>query len=199
MCRAVRSTGSRFGDDGAHRLIIGFGTDEAALMCLRELQRQDRARGCCLMAGGRPRAEIDLGLVERSAHIGCTNDEIVALLGIGRSTFYDRLKDDPELQAVIDRGRAVGRATLRRLQWQGAENGNATMLVWLGKNMLSQTDKIENSGTTDVNTRLIVELVGDAAPAIEHEKQQQRFTPRLVTGDVVWKGVTPMARALINR
>ena len=65
--------------------------------------------------------------------------------------------------------------------------------------MLSQTDKIENSGTTDVNTRLIVELVGDAAPAIEHEKQQQRFTPRLVTGDVVWKGVTPMARALINR
>ena len=37
--------------------------------------------------GGRPRAEIDLGLVERSAHIGCTNDEIVALLGIARSTF----------------------------------------------------------------------------------------------------------------
>ena len=125
--------------------------------------------------GGRPRAEIDLGLVERSAHIGCTNDEIVALLGIGRSTFYDRLKDDPELQAVIDRGRAVGRATLRRLQWQGAENGNATMLVWLGKNMLSQTDKIENSGTTDVNTRLIVELVGDARydAGVAREKHAQ--------------------------
>ena len=129
--------------------------------------------------GGRPRVEIDLGLVERSAHIGCTNDEIVALLGIGRSTFYDRLKDDPELQEVIDRGRAVGRATLRRLQWQGAESGNPTMLIWLGKQMLDQKDKLENSGTMDTNTRLIVELVGDPAPAVEHAPQQPRHVAAL--------------------
>ena len=123
--------------------------------------------------------EIDLGLVERSAHIGCTNDEIVALLGIGRSTFYDRLKDDPELQEVIDRGRAVGRATLRRLQWQGAESGNPTMLIWLGKQMLDQKDKLENSGTMDTNTRLIVELVGDSTPAVEHAPQQPRHVAAL--------------------
>jgi hypothetical protein len=126
--------------------------------------------------GGRPRVEIDLGLVERSAQIGCTNDEIVALLGIGRSTFYDRLKDDPELQEVIDRGRAVGRATLRRMQWQAAENGNPTMLIWLGKQMLDQKDKVENSGTMDTNTRLWgVHLTGvrDLPPRAARRRSRQ--------------------------
>ena len=124
---------------------------------------------------GRPRAEIDLAIVERSAAIGCTVDEISALLGIGRRTFYDHLRDDPELQAVLDRGRDTGRATLRRMQWQGAESGNATMLIWLGKQLLDQKDKLENSGTIDTNTRLIVELVGEPAPQqIEHEPDRPR-------------------------
>jgi hypothetical protein len=101
-----------------------------------------------------------------------------------------RLKDDPELQEVIDRGRAVGRATLRRMQWQAAENGNPTMLIWLGKQMLDQKDKVENSGTMDTNTRLIVELVGDPAPQqVEHDKQQRQAAPRLVNSNVIeWKG-----------
>jgi hypothetical protein len=29
---------------------------------------------------------------------------------------------------------------LRRLQWKGAEAGNPTMLIWLGKQMLGQRD-----------------------------------------------------------
>jgi len=101
-----------------------------------------------------------------------------------------RLKDDPELQEVIDRGRAVGRATLRRMQWQAAENGNPTMLIWLGKQMLDQKDKVENSGTMDTNTRLIVELVGDPAPQqVEHDKQQRQAAPRRVNSNVIeWKG-----------
>jgi hypothetical protein len=36
--------------------------------------------------------------------------------------------------------------------------------------------------------RVIVEFVGEpAAPAVDHAPQQQRFAPRLVTGDVEWK------------
>jgi hypothetical protein len=132
--------------------------------------------------------EIDMGLVERSARIGCTNEEIVALLGCNRNTFYRHLKEDPTLKETIDRGREGGKAALRRFQWQNAENGNPTMQIWLGKQMLDQKDKLENSGTTDVNTRLIVELVGDAAPAIEHDRREpERFRPRLVN-DVEFKG-----------
>jgi hypothetical protein len=47
------------------------------------------------------------------------------VLGIGRRTFYDHLRDDPDLQAVLDRGRDTGRATLRRPQWQRAEAGTS--------------------------------------------------------------------------
>jgi IS5 family transposase len=36
---------------------------------------------------------------------------------------------------------ASGRAKLRRLQWEAAESGNITMLIWLGKNILGQKDK----------------------------------------------------------
>lgn len=55
--------------------------------------------------------------------IGCTADEIAALLGIARATFYLNLERDPEFQRVIDEARASGRATLRRLQWQRANGG----------------------------------------------------------------------------
>jgi hypothetical protein len=137
--------------------------------------------------GSRP-IEIDMTLVERAAHIGCTNSEIAALLGIQRDTLQKRLRSDPDLKELMDRGREGGKAALRRFQWQNAENGNPTMQIWLGKQMLDQKDKLENSGTTDVNTRLIVELVGDAAPAIEHDRREpERFRPRLVN-DVEFKG-----------
>lgn len=138
-------------------------------------------------AGGRPFAEFDMGVVERAASIGCTNNEMAALLGVAHSTFYERLKQDPELQEVIDRGRETGKASLRRTQWAVAESGNPTMLIWLGKQWLDQKDKLENSGSIDTGMRVIVELVGDPAPAIEHAPQERRFTPRLV-GDVEWKG-----------
>ena len=43
----------------------------------------------------------------------------------------------------------TGRATLRRLQWQRANGGADTMLIWLGKQMLGQKDKVE---TEAINT-----------------------------------------------
>lgn len=32
---------------------------------------------------------------------------------------------------------------LRQLQWRAADNGNITMLIWLGKQELGQTEKVE--------------------------------------------------------
>ena len=37
----------------------------------------------------------------------------------------------------------AGKASLRRTQWKTATGGNPTMQIWLGKNMLGQTDKQE--------------------------------------------------------
>lgn len=34
---------------------------------------------------------------------------------------------------------------LRQLQWKACESGNVTMLIFLGKNMLGQQDRIEET------------------------------------------------------
>ena len=69
------------------------------------------------------------------------------MLGVARATFYLNLERDPEFQRIIDEARASGRATLRRLQWQRANGGSDTMLIWLGKQMLGQKDKVETEAT----------------------------------------------------
>jgi hypothetical protein len=96
--------------------------------------------------GGRPPKPIDREVMKRAAGIGCNVAEIAALNGISFVQFYQRLKTDPTLQAELDEARNNGRATLRRYQWQRAAAGSDTMLIWLGKNMLEQTDKHELTG-----------------------------------------------------
>jgi len=89
---------------------------------------------------GRPKAEIDYGVAEELAAIGATLDEMAAVLGAVKSTIKDRMASDPEFAERIERGRARGQTTLRRHQWQQAEAGNPTMLIWLGKQLLGQRD-----------------------------------------------------------
>jgi hypothetical protein len=89
---------------------------------------------------GRPPAIIDLVTVERAASIGCPVEEIAALLGIGRRTLYDHIERDPAVADALEKGRGTGRATIRRMQWEKAQAGDTSMLIWLGKVMCGQKD-----------------------------------------------------------
>jgi hypothetical protein len=95
---------------------------------------------------GAPRKKLDLVVMRRAASIGCNAEEIAALLGIGRATFYTHLERDASLQEDLERAADSGKATLRRMQWQRAAAGSDTMLIWLGKNMLNQTDRQQLTG-----------------------------------------------------
>ena len=97
---------------------------------------------------GRPPAEIDLGAVERAASIGCSKEEISAILGIVKQTLYNHMEKNPAILEAIERGQEKGRATLRRLQWEGAKEHNQTMLISLGKQFLGQRDtqNVQNLG-----------------------------------------------------
>jgi hypothetical protein len=90
--------------------------------------------------GGRPSAVIDLLTVERAASIGCPVEDIAALLGIGRATLYDHIERDPAVADAIEKGRGTSRATLRRLQWEKAQAGDTSILIWLGKILCGQRD-----------------------------------------------------------
>jgi predicted DNA-binding transcriptional regulator AlpA len=76
----------------------------------------------------------------RAASIGCTVEDIATLLGLSRKTIYNHMEQDPELAEAMDRGRGMGRASLRRMQWEKAEVGDTSMLIWLGKVLCGQRD-----------------------------------------------------------
>ncbi|MGA8163871.1 MAG: hypothetical protein WB791_02465 [Waddliaceae bacterium] len=87
--------------------------------------------------GGRPKKDIDPQMVEKMASIGCTGDEISAVLGCCRDTLYRRFSD------TLKKGQDTAKASLRRMQWKSATMGNVTMQIWLGKNLLGQSNKHE--------------------------------------------------------
>lgn len=87
-------------------------------------------------AGGRPKKVIDYELVEKLAHIHCTQEEIAEVLGVSVKT----LQRNKEFCRIYKKGISSGKMSLRRQQWKAAERGNTTMLIWLGKQYLEQKD-----------------------------------------------------------
>ena len=91
--------------------------------------------------GGRPRREFDLRQVEELARLGCTEEDMAAVLGVSVDTIQRRKRTSEEFCGAIKRGQAATRNSLRRLQLKKALDGNVTMLIWLGKQLLGQSDR----------------------------------------------------------
>lgn len=86
---------------------------------------------------GRPRADIDEKQLEELAAINCSMAEIAAVVGVDRKTLQRNFV------AVIEKGRERGKSSLKRKMWEIAMNGNVTMCIWMSKQMLGYTDKVE--------------------------------------------------------
>lgn len=92
--------------------------------------------------GGRPKIEINYGDVERLGRIQCTQEEIASIMDVS----INRLRGDDKFLEAHKKGLENGKSSLRRAQFKAALGGNATMLVWLGKQLLGQKDKHEHTG-----------------------------------------------------
>ena len=103
------------------------------------------------MPRGRPKSAIDYEIVEKLGEIMCTQEEIASILGVSTRT----LQRDAEFCRIYKKAMDNGRASLRRKQYELAMSGNPTMQVWLGKNLLGQTDKqeLEHKGGIDVKVK----------------------------------------------
>src|SRR5215472_3110294 len=84
---------------------------------------------------GRPRKRIDLELVEKLAHIQCTQAEIASALNVS----VDTLQRNKDFAAIYEKGMEGGRKSLRRMQFESANKGNVAMQIWLGKQYLGQS------------------------------------------------------------
>ena len=107
--------------------------------------------------GGRPRKEIDYDLLEDLCRIHCTGEECCDILGMCYDTLNTRLKDDGHggFSDYYKKFASEGKSSLRRLQWKNANDGNVSMQIWLGKQLLGQTDKsqIEQAEAVEIFVR----------------------------------------------
>ena len=83
--------------------------------------------------------DIDTEKVEQLAGFGCTNVEIASFFGCSENTIRRSYGE------FLAKGRDKGKIRLRQLQWRAAERGNTSMLIWLGKQVLGQSEKTEHS------------------------------------------------------
>jgi len=104
------------------------------------------------MPAGRPKKVIDEKQVEALAGINCSYEEMAAVLDCDERTLSRNFAQ------AIKKGRALHKMSLKRKQHEQAMAGNVTMLIWLGKQHLGQTDKVESQ--TDGTQRIIIERDG---------------------------------------
>lgn len=94
---------------------------------------------------GRPRIEIDFELLADLCALYCTRDEICSFLKVDDETLSTRIKERgyESFSTYYKKHLGGGKISLRRLQWKAANEGSIPMLIWLGKQVLGQKDKIE--------------------------------------------------------
>jgi hypothetical protein len=106
----------------------------------------------------KPLTDKDFQKLLNMVRIQCTMEECCSVLEMSDTTLNRRLKemDYNNFEDLYKRHSDEGRMSLRRMQWQNAEKGNSTMLVWLGKQYLNQKDKSEVQST--VEQRHVIDL-----------------------------------------
>lgn len=90
---------------------------------------------------------VNLKRLRSLCRIQCTYPEIAAVMGVDLST-VEKWAMEPRWRTVMEAGKRSGFVSLRRAQFKLALAGNATMQIWLGKQLLGQKDEttIEHTG-----------------------------------------------------
>lgn len=83
---------------------------------------------------GRNKTAVPPDEVEHQASLGCTDREIARYFGVNEETLRRHFVE------YLIKGRHNLKTSLRQAQLRVALDGNATMLIWLGKNILAQQE-----------------------------------------------------------
>ena len=82
---------------------------------------------------------IDTKQLQKLSKFGCTNKEMADFFGCSPDLL------EKSYSEFMTKGRSEMKMRLRQLQWRSSEKGNVTMQIFLGKNILGQQDKIEQT------------------------------------------------------
>lgn len=109
---------------------------------------------------GRPVTPIDWDKVATLAAIYCPAEEICAVMDFTQDTLNRacKRKFKKTYAEWSAEKRGTGRAALRNMQMAAAKKGNITMMIWLGKQLLGQSDKSDLKVSGDENAPLTLHL-----------------------------------------
>lgn len=91
--------------------------------------------------GFAPAKPIPADGLEALAAMMCSLSEVANFYSVSVDTVRTRLRNDPAAKAAWQRGRGKAAISLRRKQFEAAQQGNVAMLIFLGKQYCGQTDK----------------------------------------------------------
>lgn len=102
-------------------------------------------------------AKINQNDFEKMCSIQCTRDEITAFFGVSTDTLWRWCKNTygTDFETIYKEKKQLGKSSLRRTQWKLAEK-SVPMAIFLGKNMLNQTDNPEVVNTHEQEEKLPV-------------------------------------------
>ena len=92
---------------------------------------------------GRPNKDVDEDVIAKLSQIGCTQEEIGAVVGISARTLQRRFSD------LVSENKNIGKASLRKKLWERALRGDPKLLIWLSKNELNMVDKIHTTSVVE--------------------------------------------------
>tara|TARA_R110000822_G_scaffold96403_1_gene219443 strand:- start:175 stop:561 length:387 start_codon:yes stop_codon:yes gene_type:complete len=116
--------------------------------------------------GGRPTAVIEYDKLKSMCQILCTGEECASILGMDYDTLNKGLARDGHggFTDYLKKHGSEGKASLRRKQFKSAvEDGNVTMQIWLGKQILDQRDKKDVAMSHDLSESSLEELKAELA------------------------------------
>lgn len=93
---------------------------------------------------GRNKTVIPEEQVMELARLHCTNKEIADFFEVPQTTLTDNFRD------ILTKGRLETKQRLRSAQLKLALNGDRTLLIWLGKNILGQSETPINTDSAQV-------------------------------------------------
>lgn len=100
------------------------------------------------LAPGFPVIPIDWEQFDKLCALHCTLEEFANYFNCSIDTIEDRVLKEHGVRFsdYLRQKSGSGKISLRRKQYQTAMSGNVTMMIWLGKQWLGQSDKQEISG-----------------------------------------------------
>jgi hypothetical protein len=116
----------------------------------------------------RPQFEIDWTAVERYAVLQYTQEDIAKLIGVS----LRRLTADKKFSPIYKKAHQFGKNSIRAKQYEVAMKGNTTMLIWLGKQYLGQTDQPDFNKEREqigVFINIVMNVIGKLDPDVKQE------------------------------